>query len=151
MSAPHGDHGTIDAWLEFTIRGLASAGFALALLLGAIRHRGIPGATPELPSLPLLAALGALTLFGAGYPLYRRMAAMLIQYRWDASVLIAVASVTAFLIALTLALAGSSPRAAWIAWTALIAAATLNGSWFLVFAARQLDSALRLWVRPEQS
>ncbi len=130
-----------EIWLEFTIRGSGVSILAFILSFGMISHSGVFAPAPELPSFLLLAALNALTLFGAGYSFYRRAFSALAQGGFDTSVLIAIAASAIFLGGAVLALTSSTRLQGWLAWGALIAATALTAGWFLM-------RGLALWVLP---
>lgn len=129
-----------DTWLEFTIRGLAVSTMTFVLVIGAINHSDIFTPAPELPSLPLLAVIDALALFGAGYSFYHRAFAALAHGIFDTSVLIAIAASAIFIGGAVLAFTLSTGAQSWFAWGALIAASALTAGWFLA-------RGLALWVR----
>ena len=130
-----------DTRLEFTIRGLVVSIMTFLLVVGAINHSGIFAPTPELPSLPLLAVIDALALFGAGYSFYRRAFAALAHGIFDTSVLIAIAASAIFIGGAMLAFTSSTRAQGWFAWGALIAASALTAGWFL---ARGLALCVRI-------
>lgn len=130
-----------DTRREFTARGSIILAFTLVMASGLFRHSGILTPPPELPSFPLLSALEALVLAGAGYPYYRQALALLVQREYNLGVLIAGMSWVFFLAGATLAEVGGGPVVGWLTWTLLLASMALAAGWFLV-------RGCALWLSP---
>lgn len=76
-----------------------------------------------------------------GAPFYRRAFAVVLQGEVDASILTALAGLTAFFAGLVLVVTSPNRSPTWLSWAALIVAAVLMGIWFSV-------RGLTVWARP---